>query len=122
MPSRKEHEDFDRYLAERGVLLPDGQYGEVHTFMDKGVRDFGAGHREVDIYHRERGLRQWINGKYNVVGQDRATDWLRAGLGHICLDETDRSLWRSYSLESVFDSAYRSMVRRNWTKKKFIPT
>jgi hypothetical protein len=122
MPSRQKHEAFDRYLARKHVLLPDGKYGEVHAFMDRGVRDFGASHREVDIYHREKGLRQWLNGKYNVIGQDRATDWLRAGLGHICLDERESYLYKSYSWPEVFDSAYRSMAQRRWTKARFVPT
>ena len=120
MPSRNIHEKFDRYLADRGVLLEDGQYAEVHFSMDKGVKSFGANHREIDIYHAEEGLRQWLNGKYSVMGQDRATDWLRAGLGHICLDEAESTLDEKYSLEEVFDSAYRSMAGRRWTKARFV--
>lgn len=124
MPIKGSHTEFDRFLASKGVLLEDGQYAEVHTFMDSGVKSFGANHREIDIYHEEEGLRQWLNGKYNVIGQDRATDWLRAGLGHISLDEADRRLkryFKRYSLEKVFDSAYRSMAGRRWTKARFVP-
>jgi hypothetical protein len=120
MPPRNKHEDFDRLLARKGILFPNGQYGEVHDFMDRGVNSFGPGHRELDMYHGEKGLRQWLNGKYNVIGQDRATDWLRAGLGHICLDEAESSLSKGYSWEEVFDSAYRSMAQRGWTKTRFI--
>jgi hypothetical protein len=120
MPSRNKHEEFDRFLAGKGVLLHDGQYGEVHTFMDRGVNSFGAEHRVLDIYHQKEGLRKWLNGKYNVIGQDRATDWLRAGLGHICLDEAESSLFKEYSWEEVFDSAYRSMSQKRWTKARFI--
>jgi hypothetical protein len=126
MPSRKVHEEFDRFLAKKGVLLPDGQYGEVHVFMDRGVEAFGSKHRELDKYHgkgtrtKAKGLRQWLNGKYNVIGQNRATDWLRAGLGHICLDEAETCLDKDYSWEEVFDSAYRSMAQRRWTKARFI--
>jgi hypothetical protein len=106
MPCRNKHEEFGRFLAKKGVLLPDGRYGEVHTFMDRGTETFGGKHREYDPYHKEKGLRQWLNGKYNVIGQDLATDWLRAGLGHICLDEVESYLKKSYSWEEVFDSAY----------------
>lgn len=122
MLSKRDHEKFDRYLAERkrGVLLPDGEYGEVHAFMDSGVKSFGAEHRRVDIYHRGEGLRQWLNGKYNVIGQDRSTDRLRAGLGHICLDEAESSLSDKYLWDEVFDSAYRSMAQRGWTKARFV--
>lgn len=120
MPNRSTHEEFDRFLSKKGVLLPDGQYGEVHAFMDLGVQSFGAGHREHDIYHCEEGLRQWLNGKCNVIGQDRATDWLRAGLGHICLDEAESSLSQKYTWEEVFDSAYRSMAQRGWTRVRFV--
>jgi hypothetical protein len=127
MPSKHRHEQFDRFLAERGVLLPDGQYGEVHAFMDRGVRNFGPKHRELDIYHgigakaRANGLRRWLNGKHNVIGQERATDWLRAGLGHICLDEANARLNDSYSWEEVFSHAYRLMARRGWTRARFVP-
>lgn len=127
MPSRKIHEEFDKFLARKEVLLADGRYGVVHTFMDRGVKIYGSEHRGQDPYHgkgprtKARWLRRWINGKYNVIGQDRATDWLRAGLGHICLDEVDSALYKNYSLETVFDSAYRSMARRRWTKARFVP-
>jgi hypothetical protein len=127
MPSRDRHEQFDRFLAEKGVLLPDGQYGEIHAFMDRGVGNFGPRHRELDIYHgmgakvRASGLRRWLNGKYNVIGQERATDWLRAGLGHICLDEADTRLNNSYSWEEVFNRAYRLMARRGWIRARFVP-
>jgi len=128
MPSRNWHEEFDRFLATKGVLLSNGGYGEVHTFMDRGVEIFGSMHRELDKYHgkgtsaKAKGLRRWLNGKYNVIGQDLATDWLRAGLGHICLDDAESYLNGSYSWEEVFDSAYRSMVQRKWTKARFMPT
>lgn len=120
MPDRSRHEQFDRFLAERGILLHDSQYGEVHKFMDNGVKLFGARHRGVDKYHGEEGLRQWINGKYNIIGQDRATDWLRAGLGHICLDEAESSLDKQYSMDEVFNSAYRSMVKRGWKSRNVL--
>ena len=127
MPSRSIHEEFDRVLAKKGILLPDGKYGEVHAFMDRGVEVFGSKHRELDKYHgrgtktKAKGLRKWLNGMFNVIGQDRATDWLRAGLGHICLDEAESYLHEDYSLEEVFDSAYRSMAQRRWTKARFVP-
>jgi hypothetical protein len=121
MPDRRIHEAFDRFLAEKRVLLPDGKYGQVHAFMDLGVKDFGSAHRDFDYYHREEGLRRWLNGKFNVIKQDLATNWLRAGLGHICLDEKESYLDESYSLEEVFDSAYRSMIQRKWTRARFVP-
>ena len=119
MPSRGLHEEFDRYLASRGVLMDTTGYGSVHSFMDRGVTMYGGRHREFDPFHAESGLRSWINGKRNVVGQDRATDWLRSGLGHICLDEIDSRLLKSYNWNSVFDSAYRSMVSRGWNTARF---
>jgi hypothetical protein len=128
MPSRNRHEEFDRFLAKKGVLLSNEGYGEVHAFMDRGVEIFGSMHRELDKYHgkgtraKAKGLRQWLNGKYNVIGQALATDWLRAGLGHICLDDAESYLNGSYSWEEVFDSAYRSMAQRRWTKARFMPT
>jgi hypothetical protein len=127
MPSRSKHEEFDRFLAKKGVLLPDGQYGEVHAFMDRGVKIFGSEHRKLDKYHgkgtrvKAKALRKWLNGKINVIGQNLATDWLRAGLGHICLDDAESYLDQSYSWEEVFDSAYRSMAQRRWTKTRFMP-
>ncbi|MEM3629641.1 MAG: hypothetical protein QXE06_09795 [Candidatus Bathyarchaeia archaeon] len=127
MPCKDRHEQFDRFLAEKGVLLPDGQYGEVHAFMDRGVKNFGSRHRELDIYHgigsraKASGLRRWLNGKYNVIGQERATDWLRAGLGHICLDEANARLNKRHSWDEVFNHAYRLMSRRGWTRARFVP-
>jgi hypothetical protein len=121
MPFRDKHKAFDKFLAMKGVLLPDGQYEQVHAFMDRGVKEFGSAHRELDSRHTEEKVRQWLNGKYNVIGQDRATDWLRACLGHICLDEIESYLKTTYSWEEVFDSAYRSMAQRKWTKARFVP-
>lgn len=96
------------------------------SFMDRGVEAFGSRHRELDIYHgrgtraRMSGLRRWLRGKCNVIGQDRATDWLRAAYGHICLDEAETALEAKYSWEEVFDPAFRSMAQRKWTKARFI--
>ena len=119
MPDRDLHENFDKYLAIRGVFLPDGRYGQVHTFMDLGVNIYGSTHQEDDIYHKEEGLRSWINGKFSIIGQDRATDWLRAGLGHICLDVANRRVPESEPWDTLFDSAYRSMAQRRWDRVKF---
>ncbi|MGB3478775.1 MAG: hypothetical protein WBB67_06415 [bacterium] len=120
MPVRTVHKEFDKYLSERGILLPDASYDRVHEFIDRGIYTFGAQHRELDIYHQEEGLRSWLHSKYNIIGQDLATDWLRAGLGHFCLDEADSSLNGRYSQDSLFDSAYLSMAQRGWTKVKFV--
>jgi len=119
MPQSRTHTQFDEYLAEKGVLLTDGKYKSVHKFMDEGVWSFGSEHRELDFYHGEDGLRQWLNGKWNVIGQDRATDWLRAGFGHLCLDDAERRLGKKVSNIKLFDSAYRSMCQRSWKRKYF---
>jgi hypothetical protein len=124
MPIRRLHEQFDMYLAKKCVLLEDARYGEVHRFMDLGVREFGSKHQDEDKYHdadegKCEALRTWINGKYNVIRQDRATDWLRAGLGHICLDKAKQRLPDSASKDELFDSAYRSMAQRSWDRAKF---
>lgn len=121
MPNRMFHEQFDEYLSDHAVLLEGGRYGTVHSFMDRGVKTFGAMHRELDLYHQQSGLRRWLNGKYNLIGQDQATDWLRAGLGHICLDQAESSLPTVYSWKEVFDSAYRSMAQKGWNRSRFVP-
>lgn len=120
MPSRKKHEQFDEYLALKGVLMPDGRYAVVHSFMDKGVNCYGADHRNLDFYHQEEGLRSWINGKYNVIGQNLATDWLRAGLGHICLDYKDSSIPADANWDIVFHDAFQLMNKMKWTRSRFI--
>ena len=120
MPSRGKHKQFDKYLAERHVLLSEAEYDKLHEFMDRGVGLYGSEHRERDVFHAEEGLRSWINGKYNVIGQDLATDWLRAGLGHISLDEMERALDDDYDWHEVFDSAYRSMAQRGWIRARFV--
>lgn len=118
------HLKFDEYLAKRGILLSDGKYNAVHKFIDKGIKFYGAEHRTNDPYHkftrRLQALRTWLNGKYNIIGQDRATDWLRAGVGHLFLDYFTSNLDRRYSWLSIFDSAYRSMVQRGWTGVRFL--
>jgi len=119
MPSRKRHEEFDVYLSVKGILLPDGQYGTVHTFMDRGTQSFGPYHRDIDFYHGEDGIRSWINGKINIIGQNRATDWLRAGLGHLCLDYIDTTHSKRLSWEYIYNEAYKLMKKMNWHKSRF---
>jgi hypothetical protein len=129
MPCRNKHVEFDRYLAEKQVLFHDAGYSEVHKFMDLGVKSLGYRHRELDQYHgkgtraKAKGLRKWLNGKYNVIGQDRGTDWLRAGYGHICLDDAYYLMKANkvYSWEDIFNSAYRSMAQRKWKNNRFVP-
>ncbi len=121
MPNRNKHEQFDVFLADKGILLPDGRYGEVHDIMDKGTKIYGSFHRKYDPVHEEKGLRAWILFKYSTIGQDRATDWLRAGLGHICLDEMYSRFKGKKSWDKIFNSAYRSMAQRSWDRSYFKP-
>ena len=121
MPLGPKHKKFDRYLAERGVLFPNASYEKVHEFIDRGVKKYGPNHREKDDYHNadEHAFRDWLNGKSNIIKQDMATDWLRAGYGHYCLDDAERRSPKNISDDKLFDSAYRSMCQKGWDRAKF---
>ena len=119
MPNRNIHLEFDRFLIQKNVLFPDANYDNVHKFVDAGVFSYGRNHRIVDIYHQEEGVRRWLNGKINVIPQERATDWLRCALGHFCLDDANSKLDERHYLEDVFDYAYKLMKQRRWTNAHF---
>lgn len=118
MPSRQTHIKFDNYLIERGVLI-DSSYSRIHTFIDKGTGTFGGQHRDEDFYHSEEGIRQYLNGKVGIYGQELTSSWLRSGLGHFCLDETATRRGCEDEEKELFKSAYLSMVRKGYTKKYF---
>lgn len=118
MPSRQIHIKFDKYLIERDVLI-DSSYSKIHTFIDKGTGTFGGQHREQDFYHSEEGIRQYLNGKIGIFGQELTTSWLRAGFGHLCLDKTATRRGGMDQDKELFKSAYQSMVRGGYTKKYF---
>jgi hypothetical protein len=124
MPNRITHERFDEFLANKGILLSDARYGNVHRFMDTGVKIYGPDHRNYDPYHERDGICTWITGKRNVINQDHATDWVRSALGHICLDKAAtrfKNKKRSdYSEDALFKSAYRSNVQKGWTRARFV--
>lgn len=118
MPSKKIHSKFDNYLIGRGVLI-DSSYSKIHTFIDKGTQTFGGKHRDTDFYHSEEGIRQYLNGKVGIYGQELTSSWLRAGLGHLCLDKSATRRGCEDEEKELFKSAYRSMVRGGYTKKYF---
>ena len=121
---RPVHTRFDRYLSERGVLLDDSDCEHVHKFIDEGSKIRGSQHRDKDPYHdkdEHDRFRVWLNDKYNAIGQDRATDWLRSDLGHFSLDHAKDSLRRNASEKSLFDFANRSMCQKSLDGAKFYP-
>ena len=88
MPNRNKHLMFDDILREKGVI--GGTEGRViHDRMDKNVKYFLKDHREIDWWHCEKGIREFVKNLSNSgfgIRQDKATDYIRIGLGHICLD------------------------------------
>jgi hypothetical protein len=119
MPSRQIHVKFDKYLIEKGVLFH-SSYSKIHEFIDKGTQTFGGkDHRGIDFYHSEKGIRQYLNGKVGIFGQELTSSWLRAGLGHLCLDKAATRRGCEDEEKELFKSAYRSMIRGGYTKKYF---
>jgi hypothetical protein len=127
MPIRVIHNGFDGYLVEKGYP-PDGyDYDIVHARIDRGVQWYGGAHRELDFYHSEDGLRDWLTGMQNRgAAQDKLTAYLRCGLAHFALDEAD-TRWYDRDPEGyvtlpwdkVYEGALKSMLALGLHRKFF---
>ena len=119
MPNRQTHLRFDEYLKERGIIYDDTVATTVHNRLDKGVKKYGPDHRELDFWHSEEGLREWIGGLPANMLQTTATDYLRAGLGHIALDEMKQRNPEKTDGE-LFKLAYRSYSQKGYGRTRFV--
>jgi len=118
LPSRRVHLDFDEYLKDHGVISGYTYANSVHARMDRGINYWGPDHREMDFYHSEEGIREWLRGFSHLAYQETLTDYLRVALGHLVLDY----LASRYEYENKYElmkSAYRSFRRRGFHRKYF---
>ena len=118
MPVRRVHLKFDEYLKEHGVINGYTYANTVHDRMDRDVTVWGPDHREIDFYHSEMGIRDWLRGFSHLAYQETLTDYLRVTMGHLVLD--DMTSRYEYSDEyELMKSAYRSFIQRGFHRKFF---
>ena len=118
MPSRRVHLKFDEYLKEHGVIHGYTYANTVHDRMDRGIVVWGPDHREIDFYHSEKGIREWLRRFSHLAYQETLTDYLRVALGHLVLDNMASRFPRKNE-EELTKSAYRSFIQRGFHRKYF---
>ena len=100
---------FDEYLKEHRIIHGYIYADKVHDKMDRDLIVWGPEHREIDFYHSEEGIREWLRGFSHLTYQETLTDYLRAALGHLALDD----MASRYEYENEYElmkSAYRSFI------------
>jgi len=110
--------EFDEYLKDHGIIQGYTYADSVHDRMDRGIIVWGSEHREIDFYHSEEGIREWMRGFSHLAYQETLTDYLRVALGHLALD----SMASRYEFENDYElmkSAYRSFIQRGYHRKYF---
>ncbi len=109
MPNRRNHEEFDYILEDKGIITSAEKGYIVHPRMDRGVRWYGRTHRENDYWHSEEGIRERLETLDNMYeyDQETLTNCIRMGLGHTALDKA----------KGDFNKALRIMKRRGWHRK-----
>lgn len=107
---------FDEYLKEHGIIHGYTYANSVHNRMDRDLTYWGPEHREIDFYHSEEGIREWLKTFQHLAYQETLTDYLRVCLGHLCLDDiASRGEWiDEYDL---IKRAYRSFIARGFDRK-----
>lgn len=118
MPSRKTHLRFDEYLKEHGIIHDDTSADKVHERMDRDLATWGAEHREIDFYHSEEGVRDWLRKFSHFAYQETLTDYLKVAMGHLVLDDI-ASRFPDKDNEEIIKSAYRSFIQRGFDRKYF---
>lgn len=118
MPTRRTHKKFDAYLKEHGIINDDTSTDIVHVRMDRNIEKMGSEHREMDFYHSEEGVRDWLRGFSHLAYQETLTDYLRAAMGHLALDDI-ASRFPNKDEKKLMKSAYRSFVQKGFDKKYF---
>ena len=118
MPSRRLHLRFDEYLKQKGVIYGYTYANTVHSRMDRDASYWGPDHREIDFFHGEEGIREWLSTFQHLAYQETLTDYLRVCLGHLCLDEIHkRGKWRNE--DDLIKRAYLSFVARGYHRKYY---
>lgn len=118
MPSRRVHLKFDEYLKDHGVISDYTFADKVHDRMDRDLVVWGPEHREVDFYHSEEGIRNWLRRFAHLAYQDTLTDYIRVALGHLVLDNIElRQEWLDE--EDLIKRAYRSYIAKGYHRTFF---
>ena len=112
------HLKFDEYLKEHGIIHGYTYANTVHDRMDRGIIVWGSEHREIDFYHSEEGIREWLRGFSHLAYQETLTDYLRVAMGHSVLDDMASRFPRKNEKE-LMKSAYRSFKQRGFNRKYF---
>jgi len=118
MPNRLFHRDFDLVLELEGMIHSSEGGDTVHSRLDKGVKEYGAWHREEDSWHTEAGIRDRINAFAHLAKPRTRTDYLRMGLGHLVLDEVC-SKNPGLSDARLIEMALRLFKRRGYHRKYY---
>jgi len=119
LPTRRVHIKFDEYLKEHGIIYGYTYANIVHDRMDRDLKKHGHwAHREVDYYHHEMGIRDWLQKWQHLAYQETLTDYLRVALGHIVLDEMN-SRYEYDNEDELIKSAYRSFIQRGFSRTFF---
>lgn len=117
MPPRKYHLEFDDILWEKGIICEETDGNSVHARMDKGAKKYTDAHRELDYFHSDAGVRDFIDNIINSIGnihQSTATDYVRIAYGHECLDYMASKLKKQYNCvysELDWDYVYKRTLK-----------
>jgi len=118
LPNKRVHLEFDEYLKDHGIIRSYTYADSVHDRMDRGIIVWGSEHRDIDFYHSEEGIREWLRGFSHLAYQETLTDYLRVALGHLALD----AMASRYEFDNEYElmkSAYRSFIQRGYPGKFF---
>ena len=114
--NKKSAYDTSEYLEDHGIIHDYTFANTVHDRMDRDLTYWGPEHREIDFYHSEEGVREWLRGFQHFAYQETLTDYLRVALGHLVLDDIEsRGEWEDE--DDLIDRAYRSFIARGYHRK-----
>ncbi|GEM_PF-1073769 len=122
MPSRKRHLEFDEYLRKKGVIYADTDGNSVHARMDRGSKIYADAHRDLDYFHSDSGIRDYVDQIMNSIGtiyHETATDYVRIAYGHRCLDYMASKLKRQYGC-TYNELDWKTVYRRTWKYFKYL--
>ena len=100
-------------------VVQNAALGSVVTYrMDRDAIVWGADHREIDFFHSEKGIREWLRGFSHLAYQETLTDYLRVAMGHLVLDDIG-SRYDYMDEFRLMKAAYRSFTHRGFHRKYF---
>ncbi len=116
MPPRKYHLEFDERLRKNSVICEDTDGNTVHARMDRNSKHFADVHRELDYFHSDMGIRDFIDNIVRSLGNifpSTATDYVRIAYGHLCLDYMASKLKKEQNC-SYSELSWRQVYTRTW--------